>query len=404
MPIITIFSAEFCQSREVAQLVSDRTEFSLLTDQDIVSKAVSLSGEPHEKIQQAFLANESEFNAFTFEKQKSIAFLRLALAHHLSRNPFVLEGDTSLLIPASVHHALKVCLIANSDSRKTRTGKALGIDEFEASKIISNENKNKAAWTECCHGITDPWDASLYDIVLPMDNTSVEQAAGIILEALGGMPRYSDEEVKSINKDFELSAIVRTKLILVGHDVDVFARNGHVEIKVDKPVVMRKRLEEELKNLTRDIPGIKHVDIGFGAAGTDREIPMPEHEPHFSKILLVDDEREFVQTLSERLQMRRMESATVYDGQAALDCIEDDEPEVMIIDLKMPGIDGIEVLRRVKQTRPRIEVIVLTGHGSEQDRETCMSLGAFAYLQKPVDIDLLSKTLKAADDKIKNCR
>jgi DNA-binding response OmpR family regulator len=119
--------------------------------------------------------------------------------------------------------------------------------------------------------------------------------------------------------------------------------------------------------------------------------------------LLVDDEREFVQTLSERLQMRDMGSAVAYDGESALAMIHEheDEPEVMILDLKMPGIDGIEVLKRVKQTRPEIEVIILTGHGSEQDRKTCLELGAFAYLQKPVDIEILTETLKKANEKMR---
>ena len=120
-----------------------------------------------------------------------------------------------------------------------------------------------------------------------------------------------------------------------------------------------------------------------------------------SKVLLVDDEREFVQTLSERLLMRDMGSAVAYDGESALSMINEDEPEVMILDLKMPGIDGIEVLRRVKQTRPEIEVIILTGHGSQADRKTCLELGAFAYLQKPVDIDLLTETLKKAKEKMR---
>jgi DNA-binding NtrC family response regulator len=114
----------------------------------------------------------------------------------------------------------------------------------------------------------------------------------------------------------------------------------------------------------------------------------------------VDDEREFVETLSERLLMRQMGSAVAYDGETALHLVNEDEPEVMILDLKMPGIDGIEVLRRVKQTRPEIEVIILTGHGSEADRELCMKLGAFAYLHKPVNIDLLSDMLKRANEKM----
>jgi YesN/AraC family two-component response regulator len=83
-----------------------------------------------------------------------------------------------------------------------------------------------------------------------------------------------------------------------------------------------------------------------------------------------------------------------------LTLVREDEPEVMIIDLKMPGIDGMDILRQVKATRPEIEVIVLTGHGSEDDRKRCMQLGAFAYMQKPVDIDELSATLKKAHEKI----
>ena len=98
--------------------------------------------------------------------------------------------------------------------------------------------------------------------------------------------------------------------------------------------------------------------------------------------------------------MRDMGSAIAYDGESALELIREDEPEVMILDLRMPGIDGIEVLKRVKATQPDIEVIILTGHGSEADREICMNLGAFAYLHKPVDIDELSEKIKEANEKI----
>jgi DNA-binding NtrC family response regulator len=120
-----------------------------------------------------------------------------------------------------------------------------------------------------------------------------------------------------------------------------------------------------------------------------------------SKVLLVDDEPDFVETLSERLQMRDVGSAVAYNGEEALSVVENDEPEVMILDLRMPGIDGIEVLRRVKENHPEIEVIILTGHGSREDEKTCMELGAFAYLQKPVDLELLTTTMNEAYEKIR---
>jgi len=72
-----------------------------------------------------------------------------------------------------------------------------------------------------------------------------------------------------------------------------------------------------------------------------------------------------------------------------------------VLDLKMPGIDGMEVLRRVKREHPAIEVIILTGHGSEKDRTACMEAGAFAYLQKPVDIEKLSETMRQAYEKVR---
>ena len=114
------------------------------------------------------------------------------------------------------------------------------------------------------------------------------------------------------------------------------------------------------------------------------------------KVLLVDDEQKFVEALSERLQMRDMENETVYDGEEALSFVDDKEPDVMVLDLKMPGIDGMEVLRRVKKKFPGIQVIILTGHGTDRDEEESRRIGVFDYLKKPVDIELLVSRIKAA--------
>jgi len=114
------------------------------------------------------------------------------------------------------------------------------------------------------------------------------------------------------------------------------------------------------------------------------------------KVLLVDDEVEFVNTLGQRLKMRGLLVDTVYDGPQALDFIRKIEPDVIVLDLKMPGLHGIEVLREIKNKRPEIQVIILTGHGTEKDEEEARKLGGFDFLHKPADIDLLVAKIKEA--------
>jgi DNA-binding response OmpR family regulator len=114
------------------------------------------------------------------------------------------------------------------------------------------------------------------------------------------------------------------------------------------------------------------------------------------KILLVDDEEEFVTTLSDRMQIKDLDSEFVLSGEKALSSLADQLPDVMVLDLKMPGIDGIEVLRRVKKEYPQVQVIILTGHGSDQDKKSSEDLGAFGYFVKPVDLDALIGSIKNA--------
>jgi DNA-binding response OmpR family regulator len=114
------------------------------------------------------------------------------------------------------------------------------------------------------------------------------------------------------------------------------------------------------------------------------------------KVLLVDDEREYVTTLGERMEMRGFEPEIAFSGEQALRMLEHSLPDVMVLDLKMPGIDGLEVLRRVKKRYPQIQVIILTGHGSDRDEAAARRLGAFDHLQKPVDITDLVHIMELA--------
>ena len=114
------------------------------------------------------------------------------------------------------------------------------------------------------------------------------------------------------------------------------------------------------------------------------------------KVLLVDDNEDFVTTLSDRIKECKFESDTALSGELAIELVANQVPDVMVLDLKMPHLDGLEVLRQVKRKHYDIQVIILTGHGSFQDRMAAMSLGAFSFMEKPLDFDDLVRTIKAA--------
>jgi len=115
-----------------------------------------------------------------------------------------------------------------------------------------------------------------------------------------------------------------------------------------------------------------------------------------TQILLVDDERDFVEMLSLRLEEAGDKVTPAYDGKMCLECLENTGIDVVILDIKMPGMDGIQTLREIKNKHPLVEVILLTGHGSTETAIEGMKLGAFDYLLKPADFEELINILDRA--------
>jgi len=114
------------------------------------------------------------------------------------------------------------------------------------------------------------------------------------------------------------------------------------------------------------------------------------------RVLIVDDEEELVSALVERLQLRGFQANGVVRGEDALSFLDTEECDVVLLDVKMPGLGGLEVIRRIKADHPGLEVVLLTGHGSVKSVEEGTALGAFDYLMKPVKIDNLVRVLLAA--------
>ena len=114
------------------------------------------------------------------------------------------------------------------------------------------------------------------------------------------------------------------------------------------------------------------------------------------KLLFVDDEEKFLKSTAERLTLRGLEVFAYTNGQDALDASEQNRFDVAVLDLKMPGIDGEELLQILKEKHPTMEVVILTGHGSIDSAVRSTQQGAYEYLQKPCQLDDLISVISRA--------
>ena len=106
-------------------------------------------------------------------------------------------------------------------------------------------------------------------------------------------------------------------------------------------------------------------------------------------VLFVDDEVEFLNTLMKRMDKRGVIVSGATSGQEALEWLDQNDADVVVLDVKMPGMDGIQTLRKIKQLKPHLEVIMLSGHANIESASEGMALGAFDYIMKPFNIDEL---------------
>ncbi len=114
------------------------------------------------------------------------------------------------------------------------------------------------------------------------------------------------------------------------------------------------------------------------------------------RVLLVDDEEQFLEVLAERLETRGLKVNAVTSGEEALEQVEGQNFDAIVVDLAMPGIDGIETLKLLKAKNPDLEIIMLTGHATVKNGIEAMKLGAEDFLEKPVDLGVLLEKISDA--------
>jgi CheY-like chemotaxis protein len=334
---------------------------------------------------------------FTRDREKGLIYVRAALAEMIAQDDTVYFGPATHLIPKDITHVLRVGIVADEGFRVDRAKDKDGLSAADARERIAQADRDRAEWTREIIA-TSPRDPALYDLKIPRPAKSSDEAVDLICSSIRQDALRPTDRSIGAALDFRLAARVNLAILERGYYYcDVTAKDGSVTVVINKKVDTRgkltrtmaalrfERLEEEVGEICSSMADVKQLEVRPGAGYRDS-----------SKVLLVDDEEEYVLTLSERLQTRNFDSDVVYDGEQALSFVAGEAPDVMVLDLRMPGMDGMEVLRRVKRDHPNIEVIIVTGHGTEQDKRMAEELGAFAYLKKPVKIDVLAETMNKA--------
>jgi cytidylate kinase len=230
---------------------------------EVVAEASRLSEMAESKIMRAFSAGTSAFNKFTREKERSLAFLKLALAELIPGDNVLVTCFCGQLMPKAISHSLRVCLIASLKYRIAAASREQGISDKEAAKLVQKREADCAGWIDMLFNHSDPWDADLYDIVIPADKMAPADAAILIADnAVSDVVRPTEHSKQAL-ADFHLAAATEVALAREGHNVDVGAQDGSITITINKQVLRLSRLQDELRLIAEQIPGVKAVETNF---------------------------------------------------------------------------------------------------------------------------------------------
>lgn len=398
MSVVSLTFDAFTRGEDVGAEVSSRLEYPRVTDEDICTRAAALEGADPERLMRLMNGPRPWIQPSVDQQRRWVAAIRKVVFDAVAEGQVLLIGSAAFLVSSRLRQVLRVGLVAPPANR-IRAAEESGMSSGAARRQIERADQFRAAWTHRVCG-RFPWDSSLHDMVIAMqDRSPTEAAEEIVGTALNPALVAPDPDIPL--QETRLEADIALKLAREGHAAEVAVRSGRALVQLTASGLFGDRARREVQKILTNHFELREIEVRL--ITRTRESETFDELVHVKppRIMLVDDERDFVDTLSERLQTREFETPTIaYDGEQALEMVEEDQPEVMVLDLRMPGIDGLEVLRRVKATHPETEVIILTGHGSDAERTTAEQLGAFAYLQKPVDLDRLTETMRAAHSRV----
>ncbi|MBF0520242.1 MAG: cytidylate kinase family protein, partial [Nitrospirae bacterium] len=374
MSVVALFSGTFCGEDVISQQLVKELGLVYVTENEILQRTSESFNVPVKKLIRDLYHVPAVLNEFTHEKQRHLAYVQSVLAETFKQDNILYSGFSALLIPQDITHVLRVCLIADIDYRIAKIADMESKENFSeknAVKTITKLDNEINAWTQYLFKKI-PWDASLYDMLIPVDKISTGEVLKLVSENFGKITLHLTNKSKKAADNFVLASKVNLALAQKGHDVKTACAEGKVIITIEKNVVRLEKLKKELKEIAVSISGVSDIDFAFGPNFKSGGYYSRFDFDTLSKVLVVDDEKDFALTLSKRLSLHEIGSSAVFSGEDALSSLDTEVPDVLVLDLKMPGMDGMEVLKMVIGKHPRVKVIILTGQGTPQDKADAM--------------------------------
>ncbi|MFP4529467.1 MAG: cytidylate kinase family protein, partial [Candidatus Kapaibacterium sp.] len=339
MPVVSLLTTPYCNGQGIAQELAAEQNLRLVKD-DIVNQISVDYDVPIDKLLEAINGSNKFFAMNSRDRRKFIFYIKERVAAEVAKNNCIIAGFTSLMVPRNISHVLKVCLTGDINFRIDNAINRTNLNAKAARDLIKEIDQKLFNWSNFIYK-TNPWDAHLYDIVIPAHKKTPDEITSMISVNLAqDVINESSASVQQA-KDFELAARVNAQLAREGHDVDVSARGAHITVMLRKYYLRLEHHKQELRDIVMKLDGVKSVEVKMGPSFNMPFMHIPVDFEVPNKTLLVDDEKEFVETLSERLKTRNIASVVAYDGQSALESIRRDKPDVMVLDLKMPGMGGM---------------------------------------------------------------
>lgn len=428
MPIVAFFSGAYSSAAEIAEKVADRLGYSVVSN-DVVQAAACKFGVPENKINLAMSGSRGWLNALTREWEKNLIYIKAALAELLKTDDRIFIGPATYLIPQPITHVLRVRIVAEQAYRIQKAIERDGMSAEEAASSVAKSDRELSKWTSQILPCVS-WDPFFYDMTVPIPAMSVPQAVDVVCEnVVKDTFKPTEASIRAV-EDFALATSVSVALSEVGRLLcDVTANDGEVTVVVDTGATPKGALartvrslrfediEEEIRGICATIDQVKRVEVrpGAGAAKSweealdepdrgpgpvtpsDRDGAEPEGERERPlRLLLADDDVELLEHLGKRLRARGLSVTEVTNGEDAIESATNQTFDVAVLDINMPGVDGVETLRQLKRIQPFLQVIMLTGYGSVESAFESGQLDAVRFLQKPHKFEKLLEDISQA--------